>query len=534
MAAMTDSFYVTTPIYYVNDRPHVGHAYSTIAADVLARFHRLRGRSSMLLTGTDEHGLKIERRARELNESPQAFVDRMAPPFEATVRAMSCEYQDFIRTTQPRHKKVVQALWDKIERNGDVYLDTYEGLYCVGCEAYYTERDLIDGSKCPVHRTPVEKVKEESYFFRLSRYGDSLLRHYEAQPDFVRPQGRFNEVVSFVEAGLRDLSISRTSFRWGVPVPGNPDHVMYVWLDALANYISALGGPGGELFAKYWASDGRVVHIVGKDILRFHAVYWPAFLMSAGISLPSQIWAHGWLTVDGEKMSKATGNFIPPEPVAEAVGVDALRYYLMRDVSFGQDGDFSHENLFARYHGDLGNGLGNLLNRIASGIVRKRFGGKIPSTAPNMDAVDEELVATAMRVSKDAAEAFESVAPHRALEACWELVSFANRYVDETAPWTLAKNGELERLGTVCYCVLEVLRVLSVLLWPVMPGKMDELRGQLGLAAVDPKENEDCWPTEWGGLQSGQPTRPGEPLFPRFSKDDESEVLASLRVGRRP
>jgi methionyl-tRNA synthetase len=345
-------FYVTTPIYYVNDRPHIGTAYSTIAADVLTRYQRLRGRPGRFLTGLDEHGLKIARAAEAKGMSPQTFVDQMQAPFRDTWKLLDCEYDDFIRTSEPRHKQLVAALWERITERGDIYLGEYEDWYCVGCEMFYTEKDLLPGNICPVHQTPVERIKESSYFFRLSKYTQPLLDFYDAHPDFVKPAGRLNEVKSFVREGLRDLSLSRTSFTWGIPVPSDPKHVMYVWFDALTNYMSALGGPAqpgaAPLYDQFWPPSGHAMHIVGKDILRQHAIYWPAFLLSAGIEPPTQVWAHGWLTVNGQKMSKSLGNFLAPEPLVDAFGVDALRYYLMRDIAFGQDGDFSHENLLAR------------------------------------------------------------------------------------------------------------------------------------------------------------------------------------------
>ncbi|HEY6881753.1 MAG TPA: methionine--tRNA ligase, partial [Polyangiales bacterium] len=367
------SFYVTTPIYYVNDRPHIGTAYSTIAADVLARYHRMRGEPTRFLTGVDEHGQKLERRAKELGQAPQAYVDSMVPPFKEAWRQLSCGYDDFIRTTDSRHKLRAQALWKMCRDKGDIYEDDYQGLYCVGCEAYYTEKDLLDGKLCPIHKTQVEVLNERTYFFKLSAYADKLLSFYEKNPRFVQPEGRFNEVKSFVREGLRDLSLSRATFKWGIEVPDNPAHVIYVWFDALTNYISALGGPKlghdtDALFQEFWPqarNDGHtVVHIVGKDILRFHAVYWPAFLMSAGLEPPTQVWAHGWLTVDGQKMSKSLGNFIAPAPLVEAVGADVLRYYLVRDIAFGQDGDFSVADLVQRFNSELGNALGNLVNRV--------------------------------------------------------------------------------------------------------------------------------------------------------------------------
>ena len=528
-------FYVTTPIYYVNDRPHIGHAYSTVAADMLSRYHRLRGEPVRFLTGLDEHGLKIERKAREVGQDPQAFVDAMTAPWKQAWVDLRCEPDDFIRTTEPRHKALAQALWERLEAAGDVYLGHYEDWYCVGCESFKTEKELLPGNLCPDHKKPVERVKEQSYFFRLSKYTERLLELYEANPAFVRPEGRFNEVKSFVREGLRDLSISRTSFEWGIPVPRDPKHVMYVWLDALTNYLSALGGPAPEgeapLYDEFWNGGGRVLHIVGKDILRFHTVYWPAFLLSAGIEVPDQVWAHGWLTVNGEKMSKSLGNFLPPGPLVEAFGADVLRYYFMREVGFGQDGDFSHANLVARYNGELANGLGNLLNRMLASIVKKSLGGKVPTIDPGaLPADDRALLDTAERVAAQAAKHLEDVAPHRALDCIFELVAAANRYVDATEPWRLAKEGDEARLAQVAYVVLESLRFLSVMLWPVMPDKSDGLREQLGLEKIALEVGRDQWPSELFGLAYGTETAPGAPLFPRIDKDQEKAILDALGV----
>ena len=526
-------FYVTTPIYYVNDRPHIGTAYSTIAADVVSRFQRLRGRPTRFLTGLDEHGLKIDRTARAQHTSPQDFVDKMAPPFIEAWQQLRCEHDDFIRTTETRHKTRVQELWKRLQDAGDIYLDDYEDWYCVGCESFKTQKELLEGDLCPIHQKPVEKVKEQSYFFRLSKYGDKLLAHYEAHPNFVCPKGRFNEVKAFVKEGLRDLSISRTSFRWGIPVPDDPAHVMYVWLDALTNYISALGGPAPEdeapLFDRYWRSGGTATHIVGKDILRFHAVYWPAFLLSAGLPLPTQIWAHGWLTVNGQKMSKSLGNFLPPKPLVDAFGADVLRYYLMREVAFGQDGDFSHDNLVARYNGELANGLGNLLNRIVASIVKKSLDGKVPRfDNDRLTDADRALIDHAQKTSEQAREHMEAMAFHRALDAVWELIAATNRYVDATEPWKLAKT-DTDRLGVVCYTVLECLRWLSVMLWPFMPQRCDALRAQLGLGPLLPTEDLDLWPAAWGGLRQGTQTAPTTALFPRI--DDKQQQAAYERLG---
>ncbi len=531
---MNKSFYVTTPIYYVNDRPHIGHAYSTVAADVLARYARLRGRPTRFLTGTDEHGQKIEDRAKELGKDPQAFVDEMSPPFRQAFEELDCSFDDYIRTTEPRHERKVADLWKILEARGDIYLGSYEGWYAVADEAYITELEYRDMSDEEKAKRKVERKQEESYFFRLSKYTQPLLDFYEKNPTFVQPEGRFNEVKAFVREGLQDLSISRTSFRWGIPVPGNDAHVIYVWLDALTNYISALGGPAApgesELFDRFWAPNAEVVHIVGKDILRFHAVYWPAFLLSAGIAPPTQIWAHGWLTINGEKMSKRSGNFIPPGPLVEAFGADVLRYYLMREVGFGQDGDFAHRNLLARYNGELANGLGNLLNRMVRSIVRRSFGGLVPTPA-NREPEDEALIAAAQKAAQESARHLDAIAPHRSLDAVWELVAAANRYVDQTAPWALAKEGKTERLGQVAYTVLESLRWLSVLIAPFMPAKSVALRAQLGLGPLEPEEGRDAWPAAWGELTPGTPTAPGEPLFPRIDAKQEKALLARLGVG---
>jgi methionyl-tRNA synthetase len=530
--------YVTTPLYYVNDRPHIGTAYSTIAADVLARYHKLRGRPTRFLTGLDEHGLKIARAAEAKGMSPQAFTDEMQAPFKETWQLLGCDYDDFLRTTEPRHKQQAQALWRQIEARGDIYLGAYEDWYCVGCEAFYTEKDLLPGNVCPQHMKPVELIKEASYFFRLSKYTQPLLDFYEAHPDFVKPAGRFNEVKNFVREGLRDLSVSRTSFRWGVPVPNDPEHVMYVWFDALTNYISALGGPTepgvSALYDRFWPPSGQVVHVVGKDILRFHAVFWPAFLLSAGIEPPTQVWAHGWLTVNGQKMSKSLGNFLSPEPLVEAFGVDALRYYLMRDVAFGQDGDFSHENVLARLNGELANGLGNLLNRVLVSIVQKNLGGQVPAPVTSARTQDdEELEATALRCAQSAAEHLELVQPQRALESIWELVAAGNRYVDRTEPWALVKRGDTERLSQVVYQVLETLRMIGVMISPFMPGKAAELRCQLGLDALLPSVERDLWPRVFGGLSPGTRTRSQQPLFPRVDKDEAQAILTRLGVATK-
>ena len=541
MSANARPFYVTTPIYYVNSVPHVGTAYSTIAADVFARYARVRGRPSRFLTGLDEHGLKIARLAAAENLAPQAFVDRAEGPFRKAWEVLGCEYDDFIRTTEARHTQHVQELWKRVAAAGDIYLGHYEDWYCVDCEAYYTEKDLLPGNVCPTHKKPVEKIREESYFFKLSAYTDKLLAYYEAHPSFVRPEGRYNEVKAFVKEGLRDLSISRTSFRWGIPVPGDSEHVMYVWFDALTNYISALGGPPVEgsdhsRFDTFWPhadeSGAESVNLVGKDILRFHTVFWPAFLLSAGLAPPTHVQVHGFLTVNGEKISKSLGNAIAPEPLVEAFGADVLRYYLMRDVGFGHDGDFSHANLLARYHGDLGNGLGNLLNRMVASIVKKSLGGVVPHIHfDTLQQVDRDLMATAERTAEATGKHLDSMLPNRALETAWELVIATNKYIDLTEPWNLAKSPDTaKRLAQVAYTVLESLRWLSVMLWPVMPQKCNDLRAQLGLPALLPTVGMDLWPSAWGGLTGGTVTQPGAPLFPRYDEDQQRALLERLGV----
>ena len=526
---MTAPLYITTPVYYVNDKPHIGHAYTTVVADVVARYARLRGRPTRFLTGTDEHGQKIEHRATELGTSPQAFVDTMSPPFRAAFEQLHCTFDDYIRTTEPRHIAQVQRLWTTLVERGDIYLGAYEGWYSIADEAFITEKELekLD----PITRKGVERVQEPSYFFKLSAYTERLLAFYEDNPTFVQPEGRFNEVKAFVKQGLKDLSVSRTSFSWGVPVPNDPQHVMYVWLDALTNYISALGGPAeagqAPLYDRFWHQDTQRVHIVGKDILRFHAVFWPAFLLSAGISPPSQVWAHGWLTINGEKMSKRTGNVVPPGALVDAFGADVVRYYFCREVAFGHDGDFAHKNVLARYNGELANGLGNLLNRIVVSIVKRNLGGEVPTPVGPEQQVDTQLAAKATEVAQRAAAHLDQLHPKRALDTIWELVGAANSYVDTTAPWALAKNGD-PRLARVAYNVLEALRFLSVMIAPFMPAKAAALRAQLGLEKLSPSEGQDCWPSVWGGLTAGTQTAPAEALFPRIDKKQQAALFAGF------
>ncbi|MCC7540590.1 MAG: methionine--tRNA ligase, partial [Deltaproteobacteria bacterium] len=492
---------------------------------------RMRGGPTRFLTGLDEHGQKIERRAAEENVAPQAYADRMSPPFREAFERLSCTYDDFIRTTEERHTSRVQDIWRRVRAAGDLYLGDYEGWYCVADEAFYTEKELVDG-KSPTGR-PVERVREPSCFFRLSKFQDRLLEHYARHPDFVRPEGRFNEVKSFVESGLLDLSVSRVSFRWGIPVPDEPAHVMYVWFDALANYVTALGIPDAqsELGSQFWPPSGRAVHLIGKDILRFHAVYWPAFLMSAGLPLPSQVFAHGFLTLNGERMSKTTRNTVEPRLLADVFGTDVVRYYLMREVAFGQDGDFAHSALIGRYNSELVNDFGNLVSRTL-GLVARVADGKVPTPSPAHEGqLERDLQATALRVAAEAGDRLDSIEPHRALETIWELCRAANQYVDKAAPWSLAKRAEdQDRLATVLYTMLEACRFVSVMAWPVMPAKCDEARKQLGLPPLVPTLGKDLWPSVWGGLVPGTSVAPAGALFPRLDKDGEKAALDRLGV----
>lgn len=551
---------ITTPIYYVNAKPHIGHGYCTIATDVFARYFRIRGHHVHFLTGTDEHGVNIERKAKDEALEPQKYVDSIAPLFVDAAKALGCEPDDFIRTTEPRHKAAVSELWKRLEAKGDIYLGHYEAWYCASCESFYTEKDLTEpdasGARhCKIHKKPVERIKEESYFFKLSSYQDKLLEYYKDHPEFVTPEGRFNEVKRFVEEGLRDLSISRTSFRWGIPVPGHPDHVMYVWLDALTNYLSATGGPAAneadekEAYKKYWllrndkAQRGstnpntRVIHILGKEILRFHAVYWPAFLMSAGLPLPDAIFAHGWLTIDGEKMSKTAGNVVSPEALSQVFGADVARYYFMREIAFGQDGDFAPKNVLARYHGELGNGLGNLLNRSLPFVI-KQFDGKVPAPDASLYARPNEaqLLGVLKEASAQAAEALDALTPHAGLDAIWKIVIAANLFFDQSEPWKLAKEeGKKVELGTVLYLIMESLRAVTLMLWPVLPTKCNQARAQMGLEPLVLREGVDAWPALKGDARYvpsfpvGVQVTVGQPLFPRWEEGADKDL--NMRLG---
>ncbi len=520
-------FYVTTPIYYVNDVPHLGTAYTTVVADALRRFHLAIGDETFMLTGTDEHGQKIERQAREEGLAPKEFCDRISERFKDAWPKLDVAYDRFIRTTDPDHEAFVKDLWEKIAKNGDLYLGHYEDWYCVGCEAFKTEKELAQpGNLCPIHKKPVERVKEETYFFKLSRWEKPLLELYAKRPGFIQPETRRNEVLSFVQSGLKDLSCSRTSFTWGIPVPNDPKHVMYVWFDALSNYRSALGA--GDL-ARFWAPSAKVLHLVGKDILRFHTVFWPAFLLSAGYKeeeLPDAVFAHGFLTIDGQKMGKSLRNAVDPLKIAAELGPDVLRYQLLRAIAFGQDGDFDHAALVERYNADLGKNLGNLLSRTL-GLCAKLNDGRVPAMGPKT-GLEEDLFARTKELLASARAAWLGLEPHRALEATWAISAAANQYVDRAAPWAAVKTDPA-RAHTHLATLLEVLAVLSAAIWPAMPRKSDAMRAQLGLEPLRTAIGTDVFPTAMGGaLTAGAPLAPAGPLFPTYDEKAEKELLARL------
>jgi methionyl-tRNA synthetase len=503
------TFFITTAISYPNGPPHIGQAYEALATDALARFKRLDGYEVLFLTGTDEHGQKIQQTAEKQGKTAAAFVDEMTPLFQAMVAALNCSHDDFIRTTEPRHHRSVAELWRRMEKAGDIYLGTYAGWYSVRDEAFYGETELVerDGQKFSPSGTPVEWVEEESFFFRLSAYQDRLLAHYEAHPEFIGPQERRNEVVSFVRSGLQDLSASRTTFDWGIPVPGNPRHVMYVWFDALTNYISATGFPDPEApRAKFWPAD---LHVIGKDIVRFHAVYWPAFLMSAGLALPKRVFGHGFLFNKGEKMSKSVGNVIDPFPLVAHYGVDQVRYFFLREVPFGQDGNYSHEAIVARINADLANDFGNLAQRSLTMIARN-CQGRVPEPGA-LTPEDRAILEAADRIIVEARQHHEVQAIHRALDAIWRVVAEANRYFAGQEPWALKKTDPA-RMNTVLYVTAEVLRQLAILTQPYVPAAAERL---LDLLAVGPSERQFAALGAAGRLKAGTVLPGPEPIFPR-------------------
>jgi methionyl-tRNA synthetase len=476
---MTQRFYITTPIYYVNGAPHIGHAYTSIAADVLARWARLQGREVFFLTGTDEHGQKVEKAAAEAGLTPQAFADAVSAQFRAMGGALDVSNDDFIRTTEPRHYRACTALWEKLAAAGDIYAGHYEGWYALRDETFYDEDELArlpDGTRLAPSGAPVEWVREPNFLFRLSAYQDRLLAYYDANPDFIGPPSRRNEVTSFVRSGLRDLSVSRSSFRWGIPVPGHPEQVMYVWLDALMNYLTAVGYPDEDAPRwPFWPAD---LHLVGKDIVRFHAVYWPAFLMAAGIAPPKRLFCNGWWTIDGQKMSKSLGNAIDPLALAASYGVDPLRYFLLREIPFGADGDFSPAKLVTRLNVELANDLGNLAQRTLS-LIARNCGGALPARA-ELTTDDKYLLDAAHALPENFSDLLGRQALHEALEWCWRVIRAANAYIDRQAPWTLRKTDPA-RMAAVLRVLADALRVIATVLQPFMPGSMSRMLDQLGV-----------------------------------------------------
>lgn len=504
---MSNTFYITTPIYYVNDMPHIGHIYTTVMADVFARYHRLCGAKVRFLTGTDEHGQKIEKAAQAQGVKPIELADRVVARYHDLWRTLEISHDDFIRTSEARHQDAVAQIIKRITTAGDIYAGEYEGWYLAADEAFVPDSQVEDGHDIESGR-PVERLSEPSYFFRLSAYQDRLLAWYRDNPDCIRPKTRYNEVVRFVEGGLRDLSISRTSLRWGVPYPDDEKHVVYVWLDALTNYISALGFGADDdtLFEEFWPAN---IHLVGKDILRFHCVYWPAFLMSAGIEPPRQIVGHGWWLRDQAKMSKSIGNVVRPDYLIQRFGPDALRYFLARDMAFGQDASFSDESFLERFNADLANALGNTASRTLA-MTMRYLDGRAPEARP--DDVVSKAAQTAVAAYH---RHMESLEPHRALEAAWQLLATINGYIQERQPWTLAKeegDAARKRLETTLYNSLEGLRIISLLIEPVMPGIAADLRRQLG---IDSAPTDLVAGTGWGQLPAGTALGKSQPLFPR-------------------
>jgi len=533
------TFYITTPIYYPSGKLHIGHAYTTVAGDAMARYKRLQGFDVFYLTGTDEHGQKIQRKAEELNVSPQAYLDDIVVGIKDLWTKLDISYDDFIRTTETRHKEIVEKIFKQLLDQGDIYLDEYEGWYSVPDETFYTETQIVDplyneegkiiGGKSPDSGHPVELVKEESYFFKMSKYADRLLKYYEENPEFIQPESRKNEMINnFIKPGLEDLAVSRTSFDWGVKVPGNAKHVIYVWIDALSNYITALGygSDNEENYKKYWPAN---VHLVGKEIVRFHTIYWPIMLMALDLPLPKKVFAHGWLLMKDGKMSKSKGNVVDPVVLIDRYGLDALRYYLLREVPFGSDGIFTPEGFVDRINFDLANDLGNLLNRTIA-MIEKYFDGNIPSVKGVFTAFDENLQQVAKNARESVEEAMEKMEFSVALTSIWQFVSRTNKYIDETQPWVLAKDEErVQELASVMAHLAESLRQVGILLKPFLTQTPSKIFSQLGLS----DEAILSWNSlnEFGAINEGTKVKKGEPIFPRLETEVEVAYIKEQMQG---
>ncbi len=519
---MASKFYITTPIYYPSDKLHIGHAYTTTIADSLARWHKFTGKDVYFLTGSDEHGQKIQRIAKEKGVTPKAYVDEIVVSFKKLWERLNIEYDDFVRTTDTRHHLAVQEVFRRIHEKGDIYKSTYQGNYCTPCESFWVESKLVDGN-CPDCGRKVEIVEEESYFFKIGKYADRLLQHIADHPGFIQPESRRKEMVNFIKGGLEDLCVSRTTFDWGIGVPVDDKHVVYVWFDALTNYLTGVGFPDNEkMIETWWPAD---VHLVGKEIMRFHTIIWPSILLALDFPLPKTVFGHGWLLSDSDKMSKSKGNVVDPHALIDEFGVDPIRHFLLREISFGQDGNFSRRALIERTNSDLANDLGNLLNRSLA-MLGKYFDGIIPSPG-SVEVFDQELQDLAAVVRKKLVAQIDDLAINDGLATLWQLVSRANKYIDECAPWALAKDGNIERLQTVMYNTMEVQRIIALFIKSFLPQTGERIWAQLGIpVALDKQTIED---TQWGGLQIGTETKKGDPIFPRIDLVAEAEKQSAAK-----